>query len=104
MLSLAIALSLAAQPADDKSVEAAIELCRPKLEKHILTDINSLAPQSSLAVNGWTVVRGSMIALIGMGEPAPGQVSTHHLIRAEYEFICWVHDSQVSKIVVNRLH
>jgi hypothetical protein len=102
MLSLALALSLAAQPADGKSVDAAMELCRPKLEKQILTKVNSIEVQASLSDRGWTVVRGSLIALIGMGEPAPGQVSTHHLIRAQYDFLCWVYGAKVQKLVVNR--
>ena len=103
MFSLALALSLAAQPADDKSVDAAMQLCRPELEKKILTNINSIEPQASIAAGGWTVVRGGLTALIGMGEPAPGHVSAHHLILAQYDFICWVNDSHVEKIVVNRL-
>jgi hypothetical protein len=43
-----------------------------------------------------------MRALIGMGEPPPGSASTHHLIRADYDFICWVNDSRIKKIEVNR--
>jgi hypothetical protein len=103
MLYLALALSLAAQPADDKSVHAAIQLCRPKLEEKLLTNINSIEPQASIAERGWTVVRGGLTALIGMGEPAPGHVSAHHLILAKYDFVCWVHDSRVEKVTVNRL-
>ena len=42
-----------------------------------------------------------MRALIGMGDAPTGTARTHHLIRADYDFICWVHDKIVMKIRVN---
>jgi hypothetical protein len=78
-------------------------LCKPKLEKQILTNINSIKPDASVAAGRWTVVRGEFTALLGMGDPAPGQASAHHLILAKYDFICWVSDSHVKKTVVKRL-
>jgi hypothetical protein len=91
-----------AQPADSASVAEALRLCRPGIESRVSGDIGSIQVDASLAAKGWTVIRGPMTALIGMGEPAPGHASTHHLIRADYDFICWVDDSRARKIVVNR--
>ena len=101
MIALLLA-GAAAQPADSASVAGALQLCRPKLEQRISGEIGSISVESSLAVKDWTVIRGPMRALIGMGEPERGHAGTHHLIRADYDFICWVADSRVRKIEVNR--
>lgn len=100
-----IALILAAaatQQADAASVQSALQLCRPKLEQRVSGQISAISIDASLERDGWTVIRGPMRALIGMGDPEPGHASTHHLIRADYGFICWVADSLVRKTTVNR--
>lgn len=101
MLPLLLAIT-AVQPADGASVAQALRLCRPKLESRVSGEISAIDVDASLATKGWTVIRGPMRALIGMGEPGPGHASTHHLIRADYDFICWVNDSRVRKTIVNR--
>lgn len=101
MLALILAAAISAQPADSGSVQAAMALCRPKLTKRIPGQISATAVQTSSAPPGWTIIRGSATALLGMGDAASGYARTHHLIRAEYEFICWVADTHVRKIEVN---
>jgi hypothetical protein len=44
-----------------------------------------------------------MRALIGMGDAPARSARTHHLIRADYDFTCWIKHNRVKKIVVNRL-
>jgi hypothetical protein len=102
MIALLAAAAAAGQPAGAEAVAEALQLCRPRLEKRVSGEISAIDVKASLAVRGWTVIRGPMTALIGMGEPGPGHASTHHLIRAEYDFICWVNDSRVQKMIVKR--
>lgn len=101
MLALIVAAA-AAPPPESQSVADALRLCRPKLEQQVRGEISAIEVDASLAVKGWKIIRGPMRALIGMGEPEPGHASSHHLIRADYDFICWVNDSRVRKIIVNR--
>jgi len=101
MIALLLAAATA-QPADSASVAEALGLCRPKLEERVSGEISSISVDGSLSLKGWTVIRGPMRALIGMGEPEPGHASTHHLIRADYDFVCWVDDSRVRKFTINR--
>lgn len=103
MLALTLATALAAQPAETASADAALQLCRPALAKRVSGDISAIAVGASSRARGWTVIRGSMRALIGMGDAPPGSASTHHLIRADYGFICWVTDTRVRKTTVNRV-
>lgn len=101
MLALVLAAAFA-PPAGNEAVAAALRLCRPKLEQRVSGEIGSIDVDASLADRGWTIIRGPMRVLVGMGEPEPGHASTHHLIRADYEFICWVNDNRVRRMIVNR--
>ena len=102
MIALALAAA-AAEPADAASLGSALQLCRTALSKRLGSDVQAIDADSSNVSHGWTVIRGPMIAFIGMGEPRPGEVKAPHLIRAEYDFICWVNSNQVKKITVNRI-
>lgn len=98
-----LAVILAAAAASSGQGESvALRLCRPRLEQRVSGEISAIDVNAWLRVKGWTIIRGPMRALIGMGEPEPGHASTHHLIRADYDFVCWVKDSRVRKITVNR--
>jgi hypothetical protein len=103
MFLFLVATSLAALPADADRVSHALELCRPGLERRSAGEIGAIAVDGSIVRGRWTVIRGPMTALIGMGEPGPGNASTHHLIRAKYNYICWVQNDQVKRIVMSRL-
>ena len=104
MLALMLAAAIAAQPTNDESVDPALQACRTKLAKQVSGDISAITADASSETRGWTVIRGSMRALIGMGDAPAGSARTHHLIRADYDFTCWLKHNQVKKISVNRLH
>jgi hypothetical protein len=104
MLALTLAAAMAVQPAQNPLAQAALQLCRAKLAKRISGEITAVDVKSSLRRRGSTVINGSATALIGMGEPRSGYAGTHHLIRAEYSFICRADDTRVRKITINRLH
>jgi len=102
MLAMVLAAAFVPPAAGNEAVAAALRLCRPKLEQRVAGEISSIDVDASVADKSWTIIRGPMRALIGMGEPEPGHASTHHLIRADYDFICWVNDNRVRRIIVNR--
>jgi hypothetical protein len=104
MLALTLAAAMAVQPAQNPSAQAALQLCRAKLAKRLSGEITAVDVKSSLRRRGTTVINGSATALIGMGAPRSGYAGTHHLIRAEYSFICRADDTRVRKITINRLH
>ncbi len=101
--ALILTATVAVQPADGNSVQSALLLCRPRIERKLSADISSIDVQASSGTNGWTIIRGPVTAPIGMGKPAPGHANTHHLIRRQFEFICWVHDSRVEKLTIKPL-
>jgi hypothetical protein len=104
MLALTLAAAMAVQSPDNPAALAALQLCRAKIAKRIPGDISAIDAKDFSRRKSRTVIRGSVTALIGMGEPAPGYAGTHHLIRAEYSFICRTDDTRVRKITINRLH
>jgi hypothetical protein len=103
VLALTLAAAISTQPAQNTSVEAALQLCRPKIAKRISGEISAVAVQASSTPPGWIIIRGSARALLGMGQAGSVYARTHHLIRTDYEFICWVADTHVRKISVKRI-
>jgi len=103
VLALILANAIAAQPTTDATVDPALQICRPKLAKQVSGDISAITANASSQTRGWTVVTGSMRALIGMGDAPAGSARTHHLIRADYNFTCWLKHNQVRKISVKRV-
>lgn len=101
MLIFLFAATAAAQPADPAAISSALTLCRPKLEAKLKSKIATIDVDNSLASGGWTIIRGPLTAFLGMGKPETGHASTDHLIRAQYDFICWVNDTKVEKTVIN---
>ena len=97
MLALILAAAAVTQP-DNPSAKAALALGQPALAKRVDGDISAVAVNAFTTTRGWTIIRGPMRALTGMGEPKPGSASTHHLIRSDFDFICWVRDTKVIKI------
>lgn len=102
MLTLLIAAATVVQPADSAAIASALALCRPKIETRLPGKIATIDVDNSLSSGGWTVIRGPLTAFLGMGDPEPGHASTDHLIRAQYDFICWVNDTRVEKVVINQ--
>lgn len=103
MLALLLFASIASSPADGNSDAQALAQCKPELARKVSGDISEFSVGASANPDGWTIIRGPMTALIGMGEPGPGQASTHHLIRAQFNYICWVHDGRVKKLETTRI-
>jgi hypothetical protein len=105
MLSLLLLSLAAAQdvPAANPVPSPTENLCRAKLQRRIPGDIGDMTRDSMRKSGRTRVVRGTITALIGMGEPGPGQASAHHLIRATYRYSCSVRASRVRKTSLTRI-
>ena len=84
-------------------VDSALAACRPALERKAQGRIASIDVEAVRVTGSWVVIRGPLTAFIGMAPPALGSASTHHLIRAQYQYICWVRAGRVRRAVVDPL-
>jgi hypothetical protein len=105
MLSLLLLSLAAAQdvPAASANHSPAENLCRAKLQRRIPGDIGDMTTDSVRKSGRTRTIHGTVTALIGMGEPGPGQASAHHLIRATYRYSCSVRASRVRKTSLTRI-
>ena len=80
-----------------------LNLCKPVLARKAGGEISTISVTwSHPERRGWKI-GGRMTAFLGMGPPAPGSASAHHLIRAEFSFRCRVRKGRVSEAAVNPL-
>lgn len=79
----------------------ALARCRPVLARKAGGDIDLIALASVRRSGQSTTIRGTLTAFIGMGAPAPGMASAHHLIRASYIYSCTIRSGRVRKAAVS---
>jgi hypothetical protein len=99
MIAILAAAMLAPQPA---SAKAALALCRPALARKAGGDIATIGVDRSIVRGNSTTITGRMTVFIGMGPPAPGSASAHHLIRAEYSYGCVVRGGKVRRTTLSQ--
>lgn len=88
---LMILLVLAATSASlGPPAESAVKLCRPVLARKAGGEIATIAIGSARASKRDVTIEGPLTAFLGMGPPAPGSASAHHLIRADFTYRCTV--------------
>jgi len=81
---------------------AALRICRPALERKAGGEIDQITVETTSRWRGTTRLRGRMTVFVGMGTPALGSASAHHLIRAEYRYSCWVRKERVWKATIEQ--
>lgn len=81
--------------------EAALNLCRPILERKAEGEISRINVRSSHANRNGQIIEGRFTAFIGMAAPGPGSASTHHLIRTDFDFRCRVSRGRVRDARIN---
>jgi hypothetical protein len=79
---------------------SAVALCRPVLARKAGGEIATLDVASSHTSGGQRVISGKLTAFLGMGHPAAGSASAHHLIRADFTFRCQVGPKGVRRAAV----
>ena len=98
MIGLLLASAMIAHAvADDRT----LALCKPALERKAGGEIATVAVTSSRSGRSGRTIEGRLTAFVGMGPPAPGSASTHHLIRTEYDFRCRVRGGHVREARLN---
>lgn len=78
----------------------ALDLCRPALARKAGGDIATIEVGSSQRGNSRLTIKGQLTAFQGMGPPQPGSASAHHLIRADFNFVCQVERGRVARASV----
>ncbi|HEX8842699.1 MAG TPA: hypothetical protein VF757_10435 [Sphingomicrobium sp.] len=86
---------LMARPVVPETRAHALQLCRPRLERSAGGQIQTIDVNSERSTRTGLVISGRLTAFIGMGTPATGAASTHHLIRAQFDYICEVRSGRV---------
>jgi len=78
----------------------ALRLCRPVLASKAGGDIQAISTTSVRKDGRGFTLKGKLTAFIGMGPPAAGSASTHHLIRANFDFRCSTVGRNVGKATI----
>ena len=100
---IALALALMAHPAVSETNAHALQLCRPKLEQSAGGAIQAMDVGSVEPTRSGLIISGRLTAFLGM-RPAPaGSARTHHLIRADYSYLCEVRAGRVIRATVKSL-
>ena len=86
---------LMARPPVPETRAHALQLCRPRLERSAGGQIQTIDVSSERSTRSGLIVSGRLTAFIGMGPPPPGSASTHHLIRAQFDYVCEVRSGRV---------
>jgi hypothetical protein len=84
-----------AAPAD------ASALCAAAIEKKMATGMLNRSLDATDQVDGWTILQGRFATAEGMPPASPGYASTHHLIRIDHRYICWIHSGRVRKLTID---
>lgn len=86
---------LMARPAVPETRAHALQLCRPRLEQSAGGQIQTIDVNSERSTRTGLVIGGRLTAFVGMGPPPPQSASTHHLIRAQFDYACEVRSGRV---------
>lgn len=91
MLALLIASSAAA---NSPQVRTAVDLCRPVLARKAGGEIATIVTAFTVGRKE-IAVRGRVTIFAGMGPPAAGYASAHHLVRSEFNYRCTIERAKV---------
>jgi hypothetical protein len=81
---------------------AALATCRPVLARKAEGQISTIDVRSAHRRGRTTTISGEIVVFVGMGTPAPGSASAHHLIRASYAYRCSVRGGKVVKTTLSQ--
>ena len=95
MIAFLAAAILASQPA---AAKPALARCRSALAREAGGEIGTINVERSRVRRGWTTIDGRLTAFVGMGPPASGSASAHHLVRANYRYSCSVRGIHVRHV------
>lgn len=82
--------------------KATLGVCRPALARKAGGEIDRITIEKSTRWRSTKILHGRLTVFVGMGPPAAGSASAHHLIRAEYHYGCWVRNGRVRKTTIDQ--
>jgi len=92
MLALLIASSAAV---NSPQVRTAVDLCRPVLARKAGGEIATIDVTAFTVGRKEIAVRGRVTIFAGMGPPAAGYASAHHLVRSDFNYRCTIERAKV---------
>ena len=96
MLSLILAMTT------PPGADTALALCRPALARKAEGEIATISIASSEVHRSERVIRGELTAYLGRQIAGPGTAVPHHLIRATFDYGCWVKSGRVRKTTLKQ--
>jgi hypothetical protein len=97
-----VALAAAMLAPQPPSANSALALCRPALARKANGEIAAMSVERPVVRGNTTAVTGRITVFVGMGAPAAGSASAHHLIRAEYGYRCFIRSGKVRKTTLSQ--
>ena len=88
--------------AHSQSANPASALCRRSLARKAGGEIATFRVDRSTVTGKTTTILGQITVYIGMGTPAAGAASGHHLIRTTYSYRCTVSGGRVRKTTLSQ--
>jgi len=84
------------------STSTALKVCRPAIARKAEGEIAEISVSRSYEAGATRLVRGQVTIYVGMGPPAKGSASAHHLIRSTYDFSCSVRGKRVRSVTLSQ--
>lgn len=83
--------------------DPALPPCKAALANKAGGQIATIDVASVRVTSRGRTIKGQLTAFQGMGAPAPGSASAHHLIRIDYSYTCRVRGGRVREAALNPL-
>lgn len=98
MIIFLLASIMASHPASE---DRSLKLCKAALARKAGGEIATIDVSAARRAKRGTIIEGRLTAFEGMGPPAPGSASAHHLIRSDYSFRCAIVRGRVREAALN---
>ena len=92
-----------AHPAVPETRGHALQLCRPVLERRAEGEIQAIDVRSEHAAHSGLTIRGRLTVFLRMGPAPASSARTHHVGRAEFDYVCTVRAGRVRYASANPL-
>ena len=92
-----------ARPIVPETNDQALRLCRPVLEQRAAGQIQTIDVRGADVTRSGLTIRGRLTVFLRMGPAPPGSARTHHVGRAELDYVCTVRGGRVRYASANPL-
>jgi hypothetical protein len=103
-MNIFVLLLSSAAAAATPAADHAADLCGPKLAATAGGTLGGMDVEASSVSNGWTIIRGNLIALTSMASAGDETARANHVIRTVHSYVCWVRNGRVVKQQLEPYH